>query len=281
MNTYFDTSIYNKILDDPQKDSIISEINERKMITIPSAVNLCEILSTSDEERKRNLLNIYHKIRNEYHALKPFTDLLRDATLAIQENKDEIEVNYPIKIDKNTEDLCRQITSLAGKGFEKYILGGREFLEKISSKGNTDEKNSDKIKIPDAKTFFVISYAEDKKQFWIDTFGKMCEGLGIQSLKLSGDKIISIIDSNNTPWKYHLDSSLLIFYRRAFLSSGYGKGSNPGGSDLEQCIYLFWANIFVIQDGNFYDFLKELDGLRGYNKKIFTYDEFKKDLGIQ
>lgn len=280
MNCYFDTSIYNKILDDPQKDLIIEGINKRKMTTIPSAVNLCEILSTRDKKRKRSLLNVYHKIRNEYFALKPFTELLRDATLAIQENKDEIEVNYHIEIDKDTEDLCRQITSSAGKEFEKYILGARKFIEKISNKENTDEESSNKIKIPDATTFFKISYADNMYEFWIHLFIEAFKGLGIHELKLEGNKIISIINSNYTPWKYYLDSCLLIFYRRAFLSSGYGRKSNPGGSDLEQCIYLFWANIFVIQDGNFYDFLKELDGLRGYNKKIFTYDEFKKDLGL-
>ncbi len=243
MNCYFDTSIYNKVLDDPKKDLIIREINKREMTTIPSAVNLCEILSTSDKERKRNLINIYHKIRNEYHALKPFTDLLRDATLAIQENKDEIEVNYPIKIDKDTEDLCRQITSSEGKEFEKYILGARKFLKEISNK-----ENSNQIKIPDAKSFFKICDAESMHKYWIHLFTEACKGLGIQNLTLKEDEIIRLIQSYYAPWRYYLDSSLYFFYKRAFLQTGYGRKRNPGGSDLEQCIYIYWADIFVIQD---------------------------------
>lgn len=280
MNCYFDTSIYNKIFDDPKKDLIIEEINKRGMTTIPSAVNLCELLSTRDKERKRNLLNIYHKIRNEYHALKPFTDLLRDATLAIQQNKEEIEVNYPIKIDKDTEELCRQITSSEGKEFEKYILGARKYIDKISSQVNAGKENSKQIKIPDVNAFFKISYAENMHQIWIHLFTEACKGLGIHDLKLKGDKIISIIKSYYTPWKYYLDSTLYIFYRRAFLSTGYGKKSNPGGSDLEQSIYLFWADIFVIQDNPFYEFIKEINELREYNKEIFNYGELKNFLSI-
>ncbi len=270
MNCYFDTSTYNLVSDDSKKDLIIKEINKRGMTIIPSVVNLCEILSTRNEERRKELLNVYEEIRNDYHALKPFTILLKDATLAMQEEKDEIEVNRPIEIDKDTGEICREAKSSAGKEFYKYNLGAREFIK----------KKSDEIKIPDAKSFFEVSDAERMHPFWIQTFIEMCKGLGIQEIKLSEDKILAIIQSHDTPWKYYLDSTLYIFYRVAFLASGHGRKSNPGGFDLEQCIYLCWADIFVLRDSSFYNFLKELSKLRTYNKKIFTYDEFRDYLGL-
>ena len=52
MNCYFDTSIYNQILDDHDKDLVIKKIKRQHITAIPSLVNLCEILQTPDEGRK-------------------------------------------------------------------------------------------------------------------------------------------------------------------------------------------------------------------------------------
>jgi hypothetical protein len=48
--------------------------------------------------------------------------------------------------------------------------------------------------------------------------------------------------------------------------------------DLMQCVYLFWPRRFVVQDGPFYDFLKQLGGLRNYEIKILDYAEFVTEL---
>jgi hypothetical protein len=108
-----------------------------------------------------------------------------------------------------------------------------------------------------------------------------CDGLGIKGLNISEETIMRFITDINSPWKYYLDTTLLIFYRRALSTEKYGRKTNPGGADLQQGIYLCWADIFVIKDGRFYEFMKELKSLRDYNKEIFTYDEFKDFLGIE
>ncbi|MEA2006252.1 MAG: hypothetical protein U9O50_08375 [Acidobacteriota bacterium] len=272
MNCYFDTSIYNRILDDQDKDLIIENIKRKSITAIPSLVNLCEILQTPDKERKQSLLSIYHEIRNDYHALKPFTILLRDAVEAIQEGNIYVEVNMPVKIDAETEQLCKDVLKNPGKEFDEYALKARGWL--------FEEK---RIKyMPDSKTFLKNSNDERMNQIWIELFKKgACEGLGIKGLKLNDDTILQIVKDPNSPWKYHLDTYLLILYRRAMKTEGYGKKTNPGGADLIQGIYLSWSDIFVIRDGNFYDFMKELKYAQGYQKEIFTYGEFKKYLGIE
>ncbi len=157
MNCYFDTSIYNKILDDQDKDLIIEDIKKKDIIAIPSLVNLCEILLTPDEKRKQRLLGIYHEIRNEYHALKPFTILLKDAVETIQKGDIYVKVNMPVKIDAETEQICKDALKDTGKEFDKYALNAREWLfEKRGFKN-----------LLDSRTFFKNSNDERMNQTWL------------------------------------------------------------------------------------------------------------------
>ena len=134
------------------------------------------------------------------------------------------------------------------------------------------------MKISDEKSFF--EYAEGEIDFTISLFRSLCQAIGIKH-NLNREQILGIIQSHSMPWLYVLDAFLYIFYRRPFKSEGYGKRSNPEVADLEQSSYLCWANIIVIKDDAFCSFMKELKELRRYEKEIFTYDEFKKFLGIE
>lgn len=269
MNCYFDTSIYNQIFDDPYKDLIIKEINRREIIIIPSIINKCEILLTRNEDRKESLLNLYDTIRNDYFPLKTPPDLLRESVLTIQQNKSEMEVNYPIKSDNEIEDICKELKNIGGLEIEKAIVGAREHIK----------ENLDKIKITDCIKYFAYIDSEEGIQFQVTLFKELCATLNID-LNLNEEKIISLVQSYETPWKYFLDSYLYFCFTRGVRQENYGKDKSPGHFDLDQCINLYWANIFVLQDERFYNFLKELNRFRGYNKKIFTYDEFKNHLGV-
>jgi hypothetical protein len=270
MNCYFDTSIYNNTLDSSDKDLIIQKIKDKQITAIPSLVNLCELLQTKDKNRKKKLLCVYHEIRNEYHVLKPYTILLRDATEALQEGNLYVEVNMPVAIDEEIEQLCKDALKDVGKEFDDYALKARKWI--FEDKGISTP--------PDVTTFFKNSHEERMAPIWIDLFKGACDGMGIKDLNLNDDLIMQFITDPNSFWKYFLDAKLLIFHRRAMRTEGYSEKSNPGGADLEQIIYLGWADIFVIQDNNFYNFMKELKDINSYPKEIFTFNEFKEFLGV-
>lgn len=270
MNCYFDTSVYNRILDDPDKDLLLKNIKKKHITAIPSLVNLCELLQTTGEARKQSLLSIYNEIRDDYHPLKPFTALLRDAVLAVQEGNIDVKANMPVAIDDTTEQLCIDVLKDSGKEFDQYALKARARL--FGEQG---------IKAPpDAKTFFEACHDEKMNSTWINLFTGVCKSLGIEELKLDEGTILKVVKDPNSPWKYYLDTTLLIFHRRAMRTAGHGRKSNPGGADLEQGIYLCWAEIYVIKDGVFYEFVKELKKLLGYSKEIYDYDEFRGFLGL-
>lgn len=270
MKCYFDTSIYNRILDDPDKDLVLQNFKNEQITAIPSLVNLCELLQTANEARKQSLLGIYNHIRDDYHPLKPFPILLKDAVLAVQEGNIDVNSNMPVAIDDTTKQLCAEALKDPGKEFDKYALKARDRV--FSGQGVKPP--------PDAKTFFKASNAKEMNPTWINLFVGVCKGLGIEDPKLDEATILSMVKNPKSPWKYYFDTTLLYFHRRAMRIEGYGKKSNPGGADLEQGIYLCWADIYVIKDGAFYEFMKELKELLGYKKEIFDYDEFKEFLAL-
>lgn len=268
MYCYFDTSIYNWILKEKNEASILEKIEEKKLNVIPSIINKCEILLTNDKEQKKRLLNLCEKIREDFLYAKAPTHLLEDATNALQEGRGEIEFNYPIVEDEEFVKICRDLKKISGIEIEKSIIKTRGFIkEKI-----------DEIEITDPISYFKY-LDNDGIKVQISLLKSLCLPLKIE-LRLEDDEIIDLIQSYMTPWKYFLDSYLFFYFRRALKLENYGKYKNPGHFDLEQCTYLYWANIFVLEDRRFYDFLKELSTLRGYKTKIFTYNEFKNYLGL-
>lgn len=260
---YFDTNIYNRLLDDPERDRIVELIKERGLVVVPSVVNLCELLMTSDAVRKEELIRIYDEIRNDFHPLKPFTWLLQESVEAVQQNLGELEIVYPIGVSNATEEICRELMAQKGAGIEPYLQGSRDYIQKIAQR----------TPLADDVQFFAFVDSENGQGTMLDLFAQICTALGIDC-NLDETKRVAIMRSLSLPWKYYLESYAYLFYRRAFPDRSYGKGSNPGSSDLEQCIYLFWPGYFVVEDGIFLGFLKHLGELRSYPTKIMNYTEF-------
>jgi len=134
-SVYFDTSIYNRLLDDPEKDQIIELIGKNSLIVIPSVVNMCELLMTSDPSRKDALIRIYNEIRNDMHPLKPFVWLLKESVEAVQKGLKEWEINYPIEMGQKAESICRKIFNKKEEDIKSSFKNAREFIKNKVNKG--------------------------------------------------------------------------------------------------------------------------------------------------
>lgn len=266
-NVYFDTSIYNRLLDDRDRGNIIKAIKRSKLVIIPSVINLCEMLMTADEERKIKLIQLYHDLRDDFFPLKPDLWLLRESAEAVAQGAQELGVNYPIEINDQTKEICSQIKKVAGVDIEETLQEARVYIQKIA----------ETERLATEEQYFNYLDSDDGYIVLRKLFDSFCKALGCQ--QTLGDKAGHyLIRSPEMPWKCFLESTAYLFYRRAFPQNGFGRRANPGQMDLTQCVYLFWPKRFVVQDGPFYDFLKQLGRLRNYEIRILDYAEFVTEL---
>jgi len=266
-NVYFDTNIYNCILDDPNKEEVLKHIKRKNLIIIPSAVNLCELLVTAAQDRRIELISIYNEIRNDFHPLKPFNWLLRDSVESVQSGLEEWEINYPIDTDDITKSLCRELAQLNGRRLEPYLRHARGYIQEVAK----NEKFHDEFQ------YFEFIDSEHGDKILLDIFGQICKSLGV-ICRLNKDMRLSIIRSPFMPWKYYLESHIYFIYRKLFLNKNYGRKLNPNILDLEQCVYLFWPGKFITEDRIFLEFINRLRSIRYYKVEIMNYSEFKQYL---
>lgn len=263
-NVYFDTSIYNRLFDDPEKERVLRLIKEKTLNVIPSVVNLCELLMTSVPNRKTELIRIYQEIRNDFHPLKPFTWLLKDSVESVEKDLKDWEINYPIDITDETENICRDLIRQKGIELEPYFQGARDFIQDVKKR----EKLADELQ------YFAYVDSKSGQKIMIELFDQICTSMG-KVCQLDEDNKLAIITSPLMPWKYYLESYAYLFYRRAFQDKWYGKQSNPGPSDLEQCVYLFWSGKLIIEDNVFIAFVSRLKEIRNYDVQIMDYSGFR------
>jgi len=266
-NVYFDTSIYNRLLDDSNSEGILRRIKEKQFNIVPSVINLCELLMTSNIERRTALIQLYNELRNDIHPLKPDIWLLRDSVEALARGGQELEISYPLAADDETMEICSEIKKASRAGMQKSLKAAREYVQSIAKKE----------KLASEGQYFEYLDSDHGFDVLRETFVSLCNALGCQET-LSDQATRDLIQSPALPWKYFLESIAYLYYRRAFPSERYGRDTNPGDMDLTQCIYLFWPRRFVVQDGPFHKFLKDLKMLRGYENDILEYDEFVRQL---
>lgn len=266
-NVYFDTSIYNRLLDDRDSGSIINAIKRSALVVIPSVINLCEMLMTADEERRVKLIQLYHDLRDDFFPLKPDVWLLRESVEAVARGAQELGVNYPIELNDQTKEICSQIKKVAGEGIEEALQAARLYVQ----------KTAETERLATEEQYFKYLDSDNGHIVLRKLFDSFCKALGCQQT-LGDEEGHYLIRSPEMPWKYFLESTAYLFYRRAFPQDGFGRRAIPGQMDLMQCVYLFWPGRFVVQDGPFFDFLKQLGRLRNYEILILDYAEFVAEL---
>jgi hypothetical protein len=179
----------------------------------------------------------------------------------------ELGVNYPIEINDQTKEICSQIKKVAGASIEEALQAARLHVQKIAEKERLATEDQ----------YFKYLDSNDGHIVLRELFDSFCKALGCQQT-LGDEAGHYLIRSPEMPWKYFLESTAYLFYRRAFPQNGFGRRANPGQMDLMQCVYLFWPRRFVVQDGPFFDFLKQLGRLRNYEIMILDYAEFVTEL---
>ena len=223
-NIYLDTSIYNCLLDDPDKELILCAVKKRNLVIIPSVVNLSELLMTLDLVRKGNLIRIYNQIRDGLSPLKPFPWLLKESIESVEGGVEYLEIYYPLNVCEETEELCRDVMNMKSSGLETHVQGARDYIQEVAKRE----------KLADEHQYFAYIDSKAGEDVSLSIFDQVCSGYD-PAPDLDRETKLEIIRSPILPWKFYLEAHYYFFYRRSFPEEKYGKNRNPGESDLEQC----------------------------------------------
>ena len=104
---YFDTSAINKLLDDPEREQIVTGLLSIASFRI-SALNVIEAAKESDSVRKISLITLMNKLANNKRPLNRPNTILLNCMKAFSNNASNMEIN-------RDEDLAGLWTARVGQ----------------------------------------------------------------------------------------------------------------------------------------------------------------------
>lgn len=268
---YFDTSVYNKILEDP-KYSLITKALERasacgKFEVLFSINNFEEFCHTPDVDRGTQLFKLAYSICRHRFILR-HVELIKRELEAYLKGSVLIKENIYDKTD--FEDIfSKAINGTLFQGvpnrlFKQMKKGKRDFLK--------FEKNSKKKLAPLWKAHRNIAFDEFYQNSSRNKEGRAwLEDICIRALE---DNIRDKQDFSDLNLLRLPGLRCLFKYECASIYRQLLKGKKPGwgsGIDMNHSVFLGYCDIFVTADNNFLDIVRLF---KEPKVKCFSFNEF-------
>jgi len=284
---YFDTSAINnlykhliKIKKDPLEWA--KKFRHKYSILI-SAVNVAEICATSIPELRENLLRFcYELLRGEKSEDKylpadfPF-ELLKKALVSYFYKKGELCVSINLKENKGLWIALldpNQVDEEARKECWNYCEDQKNWYETMQLKGREAFQSTNKYE------------KEEEFMRYVNSFSAQQALLG-GIVKEASKKLSEVIEEESfiessikgllqevCIWKIFYYTLMYEIYHRGIKRENYGKDKNPGSLDIQQAVYLCFAETFVTHDQALLNHLKSIIKYSGINTKVWDFQYF-------
>jgi hypothetical protein len=276
---YLDTSAINHLYDDPKSTQLIDTLKRKAKVYL-SVYNIAELASTSDENRRVELINTAKKISNTYHPLAMPGDLLKRSLAAICTGQSKM-IN---SIDKNWEGIWITLSNprqLDEEGFNEICAWKRkqeEWYHKMHENGRPSMQKVI-LELPKSKqnelfnSFSRTINYYSKQNELLESFIKKIN-LSV-NLKISIEEIVRRIITHSEHWRFFLAGMVYGLYVRSIRTSRYGKKNNPGSIDTQQSIYIAMCDIIISADDNQYKMMRLLVPFGHKKRYAWNYAQFR------
>jgi hypothetical protein len=283
MRLYFDTNIYNRLLDDPAMNSIVPVLAHGPHEIHVSALNIIEMAATPDPHRREALLQSANRlIRGNLPVDYPRNLLRRSLEHFV---KGETGFSATIRPeDANILRLLREPACIKAKWLDD--VGEWKKKEESWYHGmHKDARDGLQALIHDlsptdfqritANGHSFIRNVCDRPEFLEDFLGNFFAQLGYgETLKGRGAEVLH----NVSVWCFYFKALAYGVYDRAIKPEHYGKKSNPGSIDVQQMIYLAGADCFTTDEKRLLQLGRELVDAFHPEKRVISYEELKIEL---
>ena len=268
-----DTSAWNHLLDDPDRELILEKLSS--VAIVPTALAIAEIGATEDPNRRLALLRLIKNVGRDNRPLGTPNQLIiaacqgyarRDRALTLNAGNDAegawIALNKPELVDDAAQRMSLEFNKERENVLGQFTQGLREKLKAVFENG---------VKRPRSMGA-LIRHCAQNDDFLYEVVNPIYERAVGESLVRA--ELWSLL--NSLPhWRMFLMGYACAIYQRAVKRHHFGRRNNPGHLDLWSATYLPSCDVFVTGDKRQRRALKILNRGNGRPASIKSYREWR------
>jgi hypothetical protein len=241
-----DTSVWNNIYDDSERDRLIKVL--RTKVILPTALAISESAAIAESDRRHAIIRLMKTLGGDNRPLAMPNQLIilacqaysrRDRNFTLNAGEEAegawIAINHPELVDSEAQKLTLTFNEEREDTFRRYFEGLRALLQPQFINGLTRPRSFKEL-----VRHYTVN--DDLMYKFVNDIYEQAVGQPLRRDSL-GELIRSL-----PCWRLFLLSCVYAAYRRAIKQQGFGWKKNAGALDLWSAVYLTCADTFVTHD---------------------------------
>ena len=271
-----DTSAWNALFDDPDRDVIVEAALSRTIF--PTCIAITEVAATEDTARRIDVLRLIKTLGRDNRPMASPNQLIimacegyskRAATITLNAGSDAegawIALSDPTQVDEAAQRLALDFNEERENVMRTFTEGLRWELQSIFVAGTQRPRSIGSL---------IRHYSGNDDFLYevINPIYKRATGGGLPRAELRP------LLSSLYEWPMFLMGYACAIYQRAVQEQGYGHKRNPGHLDLWSATYLPICDVFVTRDKRQRRALKILNKANPRPTRILSYAQWRESL---
>jgi len=274
---YFDTSAFNALFKDNDKEAILIAIKKAGTIYL-SAFNFIEISSTKNAKKRIKLLEFFKQLSENRRPLDFQAAILKQSLEAFLNGKNQINISIG-NMQDGIWQAIQDPNLLKNKAFKETLqrkAKEENWLNEPHKRAREKFQQIDEISVKPRTSVQFLKHLYANKRCIQESFAPLFEKCG-STKQIFHEKEQSII-RNVEPWLFYFTAIGISIFNRAIKQFNFAKRKHPGGIDIQQAIYLSFCDYFITNDPGQYKMLKVISKLGHRERKIIKFGKLKEML---
>lgn len=271
-----DTSAWNALFDDPDRDLLIEAALSRTIF--PTCIAITEVAATEDTARRIDILRLMKTLGRDSRPMASPNQLIimacegyskRAAMITLNAGSDAegawIALSDPTQVDEAAQRLAIHFNAERETVMRTFTENLRRGLQSIFVVGTQRPRSIGSL---------IRHYSRDDNFLYevINPIYKRATGAALPRAEL-WPLLNSLYE-----WRMFLMGYACAIYQRAVQEQGYGHKRNPGHLDLWSATYLPICDVFVTRDKRQRRALKILNKANPRPSQILSYAQWRQSL---
>lgn len=277
----FDTSALNRLADDPESGSLVSQIGSRLHVRLGFTL-LSEIAATPDEDRRHSLLGLCSRLmaaEGGGDCLGPVDKIMQQHVRAFEGRSPYNWCSVDVRLPEEMERYVRSGASLDDATFQRVLQENKSAEKKFSQNFDSAQAEFDAWKQrgaewPTSAAEFVRLFEQNGPAFWkvaASLYGADGGGGADQ------DQVRRVYESC-TPFRAMLAAIWVAIFDRCVRRESASPSFRAGCIDTFTAVYLPYGDVFVTDDQRQLRCFREVSSVANLSVQISSYEEFRRQL---